>query len=101
MRAEMEEKVIPMIDANRLNKAAIGAAAVSQYYSPTANKPYEDVLKMSAALDESKAPQSGRVQLRFRPATSQPTRALSWFIVMLSWVLTKLRPLVSSLTPNW
>ena len=63
MRAEMEEKVIPMIDANRLNKAAIGAAAVSQYYSPTSNKPYEDVLKMSAALDESKAPQSGRVLL--------------------------------------
>ena len=61
MRAEMEEKVIPMIDANRLNKAAIGAAAVSQYYSPTSNKPYEDVLKLSAALDESKAPQSGRV----------------------------------------
>lgn len=61
MRAEMEEKVIPMIDANRLNKAAIGAAAVSQYYFPTSNKPYEDVLKMSAALDESKAPQSGRV----------------------------------------
>ena len=61
MRAEMEEKVIPMIDANRLLKAAIGAAAVSQYYSPTSNKPYEDVLKMSAALDESKAPQSGRV----------------------------------------
>ena len=61
MRAEMEEKVIPMIDANRLNKAAIGAAAVSQYYAPTSNKPYEDVLKMSAALDESKAPQSGRV----------------------------------------
>ena len=61
MRAEMEEKVIPMIDANRLLKAAVGAAAVSQYYSPTSNKPYEDVLKMSAALDESKAPQSGRV----------------------------------------
>ena len=31
MRAEMEEQVIPMIDANRLLKAAIGAAAVSQY----------------------------------------------------------------------
>ena len=61
MRAEMEEKVIPMIDANRLLKAGIGAAAVSQYYAPTANKPYEDVLKMSAALDEAKAPQSGRV----------------------------------------
>ena len=61
MKAEMEEKVIPMIDANRILKAAIGAAAVSQYYSPTANKAYEDVLKMSAALDEAKAPVSGRV----------------------------------------
>lgn len=61
MRAEMEEQVIPMIDANRLNKAAIGAAAVSQYYSPTANDGYGDVLKMSAALDEAKAPIAGRV----------------------------------------
>lgn len=61
MKAEMEEKVIPMIDANRILKAAIGAAAVSQYYAPTANKAYEDVLKMSAALDEAKAPISGRV----------------------------------------
>lgn len=61
MRAEMEEQVIPMIDANRLLKAGIGAAAASQYYAPTANKPYEDVLKMSAALDEAKAPIAGRV----------------------------------------
>ena len=61
MRAEMEEQVIPMIDANRLLKAAIGAAAVSQYYSPTANDAYGDVLKMSAALDEAKAPVAGRV----------------------------------------
>lgn len=61
MKAEMEEKVIPMIDANRILKAAIGAAAASQYYAPTANKAYEDVLKMSAALDEAKAPISGRV----------------------------------------
>ena len=61
MRAEMEEQVIPMIDANRLSKAAIGAAAVSQYYSPTANDAYGDVLKMSAALDEAKAPVAGRV----------------------------------------
>ena len=61
MRAEMEEQVIPMIDANRLSKAAIGAAAASQYYAPTANDGYGDVLKMSAALDEAKAPISGRV----------------------------------------
>ena len=61
MRAEMEEQVIPMIDANRLAKAAIGAAAASQYYAPTANDGYGDVLKMSAALDEAKAPIAGRV----------------------------------------
>ena len=61
MRAEMEEQVIPMIDANRLSKASIGAAAASQYYAPTANDGYGDVLKMSAALDEAKAPISGRV----------------------------------------
>lgn len=61
LKAQMDEKVIPTIDANRLLKAAIGAAAVSQYYSPTANDAYSDVLKMSAALDEAKAPQSGRV----------------------------------------
>lgn len=61
MRAEMEEKVIPMIDANRLLKAAVGAAAVSQYLSPTANDAYGDVLKMSEKLDECKAPISGRV----------------------------------------
>ena len=61
MRAEMEEQVIPMIDANRLSKAAIGAAAASQYYSPTANDAYGDTLKMSAALDEAKAPIAGRV----------------------------------------
>jgi hypothetical protein len=50
-----------MIDANRLLKAGIGAAAASQYYAPTANNPYDDVLKMSAALDEAKAPIAGRV----------------------------------------
>lgn len=61
MRAEMEEQIIPMIDANRLNKAAIGAAAASQYFAPTANDGYGDVLKMSAALDEAKAPIAGRV----------------------------------------
>lgn len=61
MRAEMEEQVIPMIDANRLLKAGIGAAAASQYYSPTANDAYGDCCKMSAALDEAKAPVANRV----------------------------------------
>ena len=61
MRAEMEEQVIPMIDADRLLAAGIGAAAASQYYAPTANDGYGDVLKMSAALDEAKAPVAGRV----------------------------------------
>ena len=61
MRAEMEEQVIPMIDANRLLKAGIGAAAVSQYYSPTSGKPYEDFLKCNNCLDEAKAPIAGRV----------------------------------------
>lgn len=60
MRAEMEEQVIPMIDANRLSKAAIGAAAASQYFSPTANDGYGDVLKLQACLDEAKAPIAGR-----------------------------------------
>ena len=57
----MEEKVIPTIDANRLLAAAKGAKAVSQYFAPTSNDAYGDVLKMSAALDEAKAPQTGRV----------------------------------------
>ena len=57
----MEEKVIPTIDANRLLAAAQGAQAVSQYYAPTSNDAYGDVLKMSAALDEAKAPLSNRV----------------------------------------
>ena len=61
MRAEMEEQVIPMIDADRLLAAAIGAAAVSQYYAPTANDAYGDILKCSAALDEAKAPVANRV----------------------------------------
>ena len=61
MRAEMEEQVIPMIDADRLLAAAVGAAAVSQYLSPTANNAYGDILKLSEKLDEAKAPIAGRV----------------------------------------
>ncbi len=61
MRAEMEEQVIPMIDADRLLAAAVGAAAVSQYLAPTANDGYGDILKLSEKLDEAKAPIAGRV----------------------------------------
>lgn len=61
LRAQMEEKVIPAVDANRLAKAGIAAAAASQYFAPTQNDSYGDVLKMSAALDEAKAPVQGRV----------------------------------------
>lgn len=61
MRAEMEEQVIPMIDADRLAAAVTGATAVSQIYAPTPSDAYGDVLKMSAALDEAKAPVAGRV----------------------------------------
>lgn len=61
MKAEMNEQVIPMIDKDRLAAAATGATAVSQAYTKTAGKAYEDVLKMSAALDEALAPLAGRV----------------------------------------
>lgn len=61
MKAEMNEQVIPMIDKDRLAAAAAGATAVSQAYTKTAGKAYEDVLKMSAALDEALAPLAGRV----------------------------------------
>ena len=37
------------------------SCAASQYYAPTANDAYGDTLKMSAALDEAKAPVAGRV----------------------------------------
>lgn len=61
MRAEMEEQVIPMIDANRLAAAATGATAVSQAVTTTAGKEYNAVLDMSVFLDEAKAPMAGRV----------------------------------------
>lgn len=61
LKIEMDEQYTPAVDKVRLTKAAIGAAAASQYYSPTANDAYGDVLKMSADLDEAKAPITGRV----------------------------------------
>lgn len=60
MKAEMEERVIPMIDADRLKAAATGATAVSQAIT-AGNNAYADILKAEAFLDEDKAPVEGRV----------------------------------------
>ena len=59
MKAEMEERVIPMIDADRLKAAATGATAVSQAIT-AGNNAYTDILKAEAFLDEDKAPVEGR-----------------------------------------
>lgn len=60
MKAEMEERVIPMIDADRIKAAATGATAVSQAITAGDNA-YTDILKAEAFLDEDKAPVEGRV----------------------------------------
>ena len=60
LKAEMEERVIPMIDADRLKAAATGATAVSQAITAGTNA-YTDILKAEAFLDEDKAPVEGRV----------------------------------------
>ena len=60
MKAEREERVIPMIDADRLKAAATGATAVSQAITAGSNA-YTDILKAEAFLDEDKAPVEGRV----------------------------------------
>lgn len=59
MKAQMEERVIPMIDADRLKAAAAGATAVSQAITAGTNA-YTDILKAEAFLDEDKAPVEGR-----------------------------------------
>lgn len=61
LKIELDEQYTPAVDKVRLTKAAIGAAAASQYIAPTANDAYGDVLKLSAYLDEAKAPINGRV----------------------------------------
>jgi hypothetical protein len=61
LRAEMEEQVIPMIDADRIATVASGATTVSQAVSYKSNDAYGNVLSMSAYLDEAKAPIAGRV----------------------------------------
>lgn len=60
MRYEMNEQIIPMIDADRLATAAAGATAVSQAVTAGTDA-YQDVLKLNEYLDECKAPLSGRV----------------------------------------
>lgn len=62
LRAEMEEQVIPEIDANRIAAGAAGAAAVSQAVTATADA-YDDFMTANAFLDEAKAPKSGRFAL--------------------------------------
>lgn len=59
LRAEMDEQVIPEIDANRIAAGAAGATAVSQAVSASSNV-YEDFMKANAYLDEAKAPTSNR-----------------------------------------
>lgn len=60
MRIEMNEKIIPMIDIDRLATAAAGATAVSQAITMGTDF-YQDVMKANEYLDECKAPLEGRV----------------------------------------
>lgn len=60
MRYEMNEQIIPMIDADRLATAAAGAVAVSQAVNASSDA-YVDTLALGAHLDEAKAPLEGRV----------------------------------------
>lgn len=60
MRIEMNEQIIPMIDADRLKTAATGATTVSQAIASTTDA-YQDTLKLNEYLDECKAPLEGRV----------------------------------------
>lgn len=62
LRAEMDEQVIPEIDADRIATAATTAASTNQavVYS-AADGAYKAVLDAQAYLDEAKAPTSERV----------------------------------------
>ena len=59
LRAQMDERVIPAIDVDRIAAGAAGATAVSHAVSAGDNV-YEDFMKAVAYLDEAKAPVSGR-----------------------------------------
>lgn len=60
MKHEMNEQIIPMIDADRLATAAAGATAVGQVVQESTDA-YEDTLDLGVYLDEAKAPLEGRV----------------------------------------
>lgn len=59
LRAEMDEQVIPEIDADRIGAGAAGATAVNQAVSAGSDV-YADFMKANAYLDEAKAPTSNR-----------------------------------------
>ena len=63
LRAEMDEQVIPEIDADRIATAATAASTNSQAvaYTLGSGNAYEAVLEASAFLDEAKAPMNDRV----------------------------------------
>lgn len=60
LRAQMDEKVIPAIDKDRIAAGAAGALAVSHNVSATSNA-YADFLTATAYLNEAEAPMEGRV----------------------------------------
>ena len=60
MRIQMNEKIIPMIDMDRLATAAAGATAVSQAITMGTDF-YQNVMQANEYLDECKAPLEGRV----------------------------------------
>ena len=59
LRAEMDEQVIPTIDADRIGAGAAAATATSQAVSASSYV-YADFMKANAYLDEAKAPTSNR-----------------------------------------
>lgn len=59
LRAEMDERVIPEIDTDRIAAGAAGAIAVSQSFAASSDV-YADFMKCAACLDEAKAPTSNR-----------------------------------------
>ena len=63
LRAEMDERVIPEIDGDRIATAAAAATTNGQAVSYTlgSGNAYEAVLEASAKLDEAKAPMNDRV----------------------------------------
>ena len=59
LRAEMDEQVIPAIDADRIAAGAAAATATSQAVAAGSDV-YADFMKANAYLDEAKAPVSNR-----------------------------------------